>query len=417
MSPVKKIPVKDFMKFADIVVNAYPGMGMSSTPEDLKKMKERLARVEKDDPRIRHYGVYRRNQLLGGMRLYDFDMTLFDRAIPVGGVGLVAVDLNHKKEHVCKEMIEYFHQHYLKKGACMTTLYPFRPDFYRKMGYGYGVKLSHYRIKPADLPGGKAKKNIHYLSSKDFPAMTECYDRYAAATHGMMRRVNTEFAAFERRHFRMIGYKRGKKLLGYTAFSFKKLKQDNFILNDIVIEELIYENREAFLEMISFFHNQADQINAIIFDLLDDSFHFLPHDPRIGNDNIIAPVYHESNTQGVGLMYRVIDIKKLFTVLKNHDFGGQNLKLKLTVRDSLLPQNAGSYILHFADGKPSLKKKAATDVEIEIDIADFSSLIMGCVDFRSLYDYGLVEIGDEKYLDAVNRLFLVERKPICWSQF
>jgi len=116
-------------------------------------------------------------------------------------------------------------------------------------------------------------------------------------------------------------------------------------------------------------------------------------------------------------MYRVIDVAGLFRELKNHNFGGQNMKLKLTVRDSFLPQNAGDYIVHFIDGKPSLKKKAAFDAAIEIDIAEFSPMLMRCVDFKSLYDYGLAEISEEKYLDAVHRLFLAERKPVCWTQF
>lgn len=417
MSPIKRITAGRYAEFIDIVANAYPGMGIPNTDEDKKRVRERLLTLERNDPKIKSYGLFREKELVGGMRLFDFDMTLFETGIPVGGVGLVAVDLNHKKERVCKELIEFFHQHYLEKGACMTALYPFRPDFYRKMGYGYGPKLSQYSIKPADLPRGKTREHICFLTNRDFPAMEACYNRYAEKTHGMMKRMKHELPGFERRNLRMVGYKSGKNVLGYMAFSFKNLKKDNFILNDIIIEQIIYENRDALREMMAFLHTQADQINAVVFNLLDDNFHFLPFDPRNNSQNLTAPVYHESNIQGVGLMYRIIDMNGLFAVLAGHNFNGQNVKLKIAIRDSFLPQNAGDYIVHFADGRPAVKNKAAFDVGIEMDIAEFSSMLMGCVDFRSLHNYGLAEISDMKYLDTVNRLFLAEQKPVCWTQF
>ncbi|MEW5924710.1 MAG: GNAT family N-acetyltransferase [Candidatus Zixiibacteriota bacterium] len=417
MSRIKRIGAKDYARFVDIVVNAYPGMGVQDTEEEKKKIRDRLLKLEKGYTKVRSYGLYRNNELLGGMRLFDFDMTLFETCIPVGGVGLVAVDLNHKKERVCKELIEFFHQHYLDKEACMTALYPFRPDFYRKMGYGYGPKLSRYYIKPADLPRGKTREHIHFLTNKDFPAMEACYNRYAARTHGMMKRMKYELPGFEKRNLKMVGYKSGNKVLGYMVFSFKNLRSDNFILNDIIMEQIIYENGDALSEMMAFLHTQADQINAVVFNLLDDNFHFLPFDPRNNSQNLTASVYHESNIQAVGLMYRIIDMKKLFKILVKHNFNGQNIKLKIGIRDSFLPGNSGEYIVHITDGRPALKAKGPFDVGIEMDIAEFSSMLMGCVDFKSLLNYGLAEISDMKYLDTVNRLFLAEQKPICWTQF
>lgn len=417
MSRIKRIGVRDYARFIDIVINAYPGMGVQDTDEEKKRIRERLLALESKDRKIRTYGLYRNNELLGGMRLFDFDMTLFETGIPVGGVGLVAVDLNHKKERVCKELIEFFHQHYLDKGVCLTVLYPFRPDFYRKMGYGYGPKLSQYYIRPGDLPQGKSREHIFFLTGKDFPAMEACYNRYAERTHGMIKRMKHELPGFERRRLRMIGYKSGNKILGYMAFSFKNLRKDNFILNDIIIEQIIYENPEALSEMMAFLHAQADQINAIVFNLLDDNFHFLPFDPRNNSQNLTAPVYHESNIQGVGLMYRIIDMKRLFRTLANHNFNGQNIRMKISIRDSFLPGNAGNYTVHFADGRPTLKEKGMYDVEIEMDIAEFSSMLMGCVDFKSLYNYDLAGISNVKYLDTVHRLFIAEQKPVCWTQF
>ncbi|UCD93952.1 MAG: GNAT family N-acetyltransferase, partial [Candidatus Zixiibacteriota bacterium] len=416
MSQVKRVAGNDFDDFVVIALNAYPAF-RAETKEDRDRIKKRLMKIEREDPVLSNYGLYRSGKLQGVMRLFDFTMTMFTTKLLAGGVGLVAVDLVHKKEKICKEMIDYFLKHYKKKGACLTALYPFRPDFYRKMGFGYGTKLNQYTVRPADFPPGGSKANVHFLEKKDRKAMVDCYNRFAARTHGMMRKCKYELNMLERDHARFVGYKKGGRIQGYIAFNFKSAKKDNFILNDMHILEFIYENREALMELATFLHSQADQVNHIIYITQDDLFHFFPTDPRNHTDNLMPPVGHESNTQGLGIMYRVIDTKGLFRKLKRHDFGGQSCRLKLSIKDDFFKENAGGCIIDFAEGTPHLRKTGGHDIEIELDIADFSSLIMGAVDFRTLYKYGLAEISNAGYLNTVNKIFLVDQRPVCTTHF
>ena len=416
MSQVKKVIAKDFDDFVLIATNAYPAFG-ANTKEDRDKIKKRLMKIEKEDPVLTNCGLYRSGRLQGVMRIFDFTMTMFETELLVGGVGLVAVDLAHKKEKVCKEMIEHFLKHYKKNGACLTALYPFRPDFHRKMGFGYGTKLNQYTIKPADLPAGGSKAHVRFLEKRDRKAMIDCYNRFAAKTHGMMRKCKYEINSLERQHARFVGYKKDGRTRGYIAFNFKSAKADNFILNNLHVLELIYENREALMELMTFLRSQADQINHIIYTTQDDFFHFFPTDPRNHTDNLMMPVGHESNTQGLGIMYRVIDTKGLFAKLKGHDFSGVTCRLKLSIRDDFFEENAGSLIIDFVEGKPHLRKTGSYDIAIELGIADFSSLIMGVIDFKTLYKFGLAEISSPKHLPAVNRIFSVDQRPICTTQF
>jgi hypothetical protein len=104
--------------------------------------------------------------------------------------------------------------------------------------------------------------------------------------------------------------------------------------------------------------------------------------------------------------------------LSDHDFGGQDCRLKLAIRDSFFPENDGDTLVRFSGGRPSVRGAGdGYDVEVSLDIADFSSLVMGAVRFRSLYDYGLAEISDPGAVAAIDRLFRVEQKPICTTPF
>ena len=415
-SVIKKIPLSDLDEFINIVDNAYPGFNIVS-PEEKKKMRQRLIKLSRDTT-INHYGLYRSGKLLGGMRTYDFSMNFFSNRTLVGGVGLVAVDLLHKKEKVCKDLILYFIELYKRKGASLVALHPFRPDFYRKMGFGYGTKINEYRIKPEDLPRAISKKHIRFLTQRDRKAFKECCDRYFTKHHGMFQIKEHEIEYFfGRPEAKTVVYGDGRKILGYLTFVFKRIDKDNVLRNNVVIKELVHENPYVLSELLAFLHTQGDQINQIIFPTQEESFHFVPFDPRDGSDHTIPIIAHQTNTQGIGVMYRVINTKGVFRILKNHGFNNQNCILKITLIDSFFPHNEGSIVVQFENGYPCIKHGGKYDVEIRMDIADFSSLIMGAVEYRNLFEYGLSKISDESNLNVVGKIFKVEQKPICHTMF
>jgi predicted acetyltransferase len=149
----------------------------------------------------------------------------------------------------------------------------------------------------------------------------------------------------------------------------------------------------------------------------DEHFYYLFEDPRNGTDIVMPHVYHETNTSGVGLMYRVNDVPLLFQQLGDHNFGHVTTKLKLTIKDSFYPKNNGSTWLTFDDGLATVTQEEPHDVAITLDVSDFSSLITGSISFERLYYYGLVELSDPEYLSTVNQLFYTPKKPFCRTGF
>jgi predicted acetyltransferase len=415
VSKVRILAAEDFDAFVNIAVNAYPGWKIASE-EQKERVKQRLLEAHQEEPTITGYGLFREGELQGGMLFHDFRMNCLGTRITAGGVGQIAVHLVHKKEHVAKEMMLYFLRHYRERGAPITMLYPFRPDFYKKMGFGYGIKMNQYRLQPTALPKGPSKAHIRYLDKDDKQALLDCYNRFLSKTHGMIEKSERELTRLvENPQHRIVGYEKDGRVLGYLVFTFEH--GDNFILNDIHIREFIYESRAALSELTTFLHTQADQIRHVILNTQDEHFYFLLLDPRNNSSTLIPDVYHESNIQGVGLMYRVIDVPGMFGLLKERNFGGQTCKLELTVKDSFLPENAGSTLLRFEDGRLHLVNDGDYDVEVCMDVAEFSSLLVGAVNFRSLYKYGLVEISDPGYVSTVDKIFAVEDKPMCTTPF
>ncbi|MHA2292098.1 MAG: GNAT family N-acetyltransferase [Candidatus Hodarchaeales archaeon] len=408
---IRKLTHDDLDTYIDIWAKAYPGFEL--TKDAKQRWVERAVKVE--DPLLNRYGYYQEGKLIGAVTLIDFSMNLFSTRTEIGGVANVCMDLTHKKEHGAKKLMLFSHDHFYERNMCLTALYPFRPDFYIKMGYGMGKKMNQYNFKPCFVPK-TMKEGIFYPQTSDFEQILDCFNRYASQTHGMIFR-NEKSIQRLLNSYNVVCYRKDGKIQGYIAYKFRKLNQENFILNKLIIDEFIYESKEARAALLTFLHTQDDQINRIILNTQDDCFHYLLSDPRNGS-NAFFLTSQETNIQGVGIMYRVINTKQLFKVLENHNFGNQSVILKLSIKDNFLAKNNGDLIVSFEKGKPTvITEKKEFDVEISLNVANFSSMIMGVIPFRKLYNFGLAEISKEEFLKTVNQLFLVESHPITIEQF
>jgi hypothetical protein len=249
------------------------------------------------------------------------------------------------------------------------------------------------------------------------PAMLACSHRSAHQTHGLFLRELSD--PWMRRRVeggrQVLAYVEGDEVQGYMAYAF--CSGANFLTNDIEVSELVYEHPAALAEIMAFLHTQADQIANVVLNIQDDQLHQVLIDPRNGSGNLFPSVYHETNAQGLGIMYRVIDTPGLFTALAGHDFGGQSMTLALELRDSFLPENNGETLLRFRDGRAELATGTRPDLRLRLSVEHFSSLIMGATSFDKLWRYGLAEIDDPNYSDRVSRLFDSPAQPICLTAF
>ena len=74
MSDVIPLPDEDISRFADIVSRAYPGFTYSKQSYREETI-ERLRTMQHEDPSVTFYGLYRDDELLGGMGSTTFAPT------------------------------------------------------------------------------------------------------------------------------------------------------------------------------------------------------------------------------------------------------------------------------------------------------------------------------------------------------
>ncbi len=397
--------------------DAYPG-AFGQTAKDREQIIERMTK-RLDDSRVGYYGLKRDDQLVGCMSLHDFKMNLRGQMLKAGGVGAVAVDLAHKKEKIAAEMMTEYLKRYRQTGYPMAVLWPFRPDFYRKMGFGYAGSVYRYRVQPESLPKSDLRQLVRMLTSDDLPSVVACYNRYVSRTNAMIEESEVGLRSLFSKEggTRVYGFERDSQLEGYIAFRFTDKSQDSFILYDLQVDHLMHDNPDALAGMIGFLQSQLDQVRYVKFDLPDNSLHFFTNDPRDGSDRITRPVNHQVGHMAVGFMCRTINIPATLEALSDSSFGAIDMKVKFEVSDSFMPENSGNYGIESANGRLQTTDPGACDLTVSLDVAELSSLLVGAARPKDLYKYGLIQLSDPGHLASLDTLFATDHEPHCLTPF
>ena len=116
---------------------------------------------------------------------------------------------------------------------------------------------------------------------------------------------------------------------------------------------------------------------------------------------IIPPGYHHNCRCGLGIMYKAINVQYLLNLIEDKD-------MKTGYCFIIWDKYNNSYT------KAYMGKKENT-AEININIEDFTSFIMGCIPAEQLYNWGLIKCDRNILvaLDADARF----KQPICISIF
>ena len=408
------ITEENLHRIASLELDAYPTI---SYTRNVEQYTESLKEINRRSD-VNYHGVYDADSLVGGFNIWDFEMNMRGSMIKAGGLGSVAVDLCRKKEKICFEIMRHFISNLRENGTSIALLYPFNSAFYYKMGFGFGTLLQQFKLRPADLPGGNSKSHISRLTESNAEMLMAYYNSKVRNTHGLITKSVDEFTArLKRPSIKIFAYIDSGTVRGYIACSFKKGNEESFLVNDILVNELLFDSPEVFGELMSFLKSQADQVRYVIINTQDEGFINTIADPRNQTERILFSVYQECCQTGLGIMYRICDVRRFFADIADCRFGNLNMKVQLNVNDSFVPENNKPFMLEFTTGQCVVVNSSTPDVEISIGIAELSSVIMGCSNLKSLVKYGKAHISDAGKLDELSRAFSLDEKPICVTHF
>ncbi|MEA2689878.1 MAG: hypothetical protein QOD51_2485, partial [Candidatus Eremiobacteraeota bacterium] len=252
-----------FAGVARLLADAYPIMRVL-TADDLTKMADRIADGV-THPDTSWVVAQRDGAPVGAMRLYDYRMNVRGRDALSGGVGSVAVSRAHKRQGIARAMIGWYLDAYRRRGAPFAVLHPFRLDFYRALGFGYGTPVRRYRLRPAALRDDGARGTARLLGETDADALLACYERVRSTTHGLIakHRIPAERALADPA-LRHVGVEDGGELRAFMQTSALvgglTVGGDELRNRDeLVVRDLAYEDESYLAALLGHLRAQQDQ--------------------------------------------------------------------------------------------------------------------------------------------------------------
>ncbi|GGF21392.1 hypothetical protein GCM10010954_20270 [Halobacillus andaensis] len=405
--------MKEFQPFTEMLSRCYPMMEITKE-EDIKEATKHRERMDQYET-VSHIGCYDEEKLKAGYIHYMFPMNVYGQTLPSTGVGTLAVDLPYKKQGIAKKMITYAIEKSKNEGFPLIQLYPFRPDFYRKMGFGFGPQLNVFRFSPHQVPSYSEAEAVVPLGESDTEEIKRCYHNWAEDTHGACDKQDYEFRHIGFTHTHTVGCRINGQLQGYVVY---EMKHQHDFTHELKILDWFANTNAAFQAFLNFLHQQKDQVSTIIFPTFDDDFAFLLNDPRHDANRLIHRIYHQTHERGTGLMYRIIDVPLFMEYIRDYSFGSQTVAINFEVTDSLMDKQE-TYAYQFKHGRPERHEEPLSHgVTVSLAIDDLSSLLMGCISLQKLLAYNKAEAsGSEDEIKKAINLFKEPNKPVSWTFF
>ncbi len=417
MENIKKIKKNEVEAFTQIMINAYPGFA-AKEKDRLNLFKGRIDRLRKTKNNAL-FAYFENRKMLGIMRLLDFEMRFRGKDIKAGGIGLVGVDMMNKKRRIAKKMMKFYLDHYEKRKYYFALLYPFRPDFYKKMGFGYGSRSYDYKINPLQIRDSEHRKFVKEAIVKNGKDILNCYEKFRHISEGLIKRdIDGIKSLMKSEKMKKVIYEEKGKISGYMLYHFSPEDDKNEFRNNIIVKELIYLKSRTLQGLMAFLRSQADQAEHIIFHSQDENLFYMFNDIRYKPAKFLTNgPHHITSESGNGIMYRIINPIKFFNSFKGKVFNvSKPITVSFEISDIFMNNSKYRFTIAFdKNGHKIIKENA--DLKISMDIAEFSSMIVGAVDLKTLYKYGLAEIKNSGKIDEINNIFRTADKPLCLTDF
>jgi len=398
---------------ARLMVDAYPVMQIDAA--GFERFVERV-RDELAYPEARFAIAERDGELVGGMRLYDYAMNVRGRDALTGGLGSVGVATTHKRRGIARALVAWFIDDYRRRGAPFAALYPFKTDFYRALGFGYGTPMQRYRFDPAQLRDDGARGTMRVLGEDDADALNACYERIRASTNGLIarhawtaRRALREFA------LRVVGVEENGTLRGFMQTRAVGVN-DRLNRNELEVRDLFAEDEASLAALLGYLRAQRDQFARVTIESQDAMLYLAAADPRDGTDlSISPPTAHRVAETGLGIMYRVLDVDAAFACLPPSTAA---LTLQVRIADPFVAATNGAWTFRFGpQGPPRRDDGASPDATLTIGIHDLSSLVVGSLRPADLVRHRLATIEPRGMLAPVDTAFAAPQPPFCATRF
>ena len=367
----RKATPQDIRPLAQLWMQAFPGE--RTLAERIRSLEEgrpyggvEVAFVEEED-----------GEIIGGLKALKLASYVNGVRFATMGLAAVAVAPAARRRglgaRLCREALRVAHE----RGDTISLLYPFRPAFYRALGWGLVGSLQSHTFRPEALPDLDAT-GVRYARASDAAAIAQCYGRVAERSNGLLERSAALWAhlhtqgGIEMLMFEQDGVR------GYMRVRFGRGRSPERRVLRVL--ELVAETERAYEALLAWLAAQRDQWRIIGYDATpDERFDLRLSEPRPPDYRAARWLWYPSARLIRGPMLRIVDVPGALAARRYPADLPENFTLELRVRDAELPENEGPWEVVVATGAAHVARgeTAAPAARIETDAATLAQIFAG----------------------------------------
>jgi predicted acetyltransferase len=360
--------------------------------------------------------------LAGACKVYRMQEYIAGAAMPMAGLAAVAVAPSQRRRGLAARLCTAAIHTAAERGDLISTLYPFRPGYYERLGWGLVGSLHEYRFRTAVLgTSGEAGYVRPASLEDDTEAIAACYGRVAGRSNGPIRRDRRVWA------YRLFGQDLGVRPVDMATLASEDLDPrlravvydeagvSGYALlryvakgspeeHTLQVRELLADDERAYRGLLGFIAGQHDQWPlALHYARPGERFGDRLGDPRPPRFRGARSLYFPTARIVRGPMLRILDVPGALRARPFFDAGGATAAtLTLTVADDVRPGNVGPWTVHLdASGAAEVEEASGGgDAVLETDAATMARVFAGEVPATAAALQGRASVqGDAELLD------------------
>lgn len=335
---------------------------------------------------LENFRVIRKaGQIIGGLSIYHMGQWYGSRSIPMAGIASVGISPEHRGTGAAVELLTHTLQELYTKGVPLSTLYAATQRPYRNVGYEQGGAFCSWEVQTDSIQTRSSILPMQPVIPIRHCVFHDLYYQQAKATNGYLDRDQAIWERIESQsndgvvYAYLIGSE--AQLEGYIIFT--QRQEDNSCV--IFIRDWVMLTAAAVQRFWTFLAAHRSIVKKVRWrsSTVDPLVLLLPEQT--------AKIYSSDRW-----MLRVIDVG---TALEKRGYPqGIETELHLEVRDSLLPENNGRFVLSVSHGRGEVTKGGKG--ELQLDVSGLAPLYTGLFTPHQLQLAGYLEAKETALLSA-----------------
>jgi predicted acetyltransferase len=326
---------------------------------------------------------------VAGLSLLPIGQWWGGRRLEMGGISLVGVAPEERGRGVATRLMNASVREMKEAGFPISVLYPAKQTLYRRSGWELAGARWEISCAAGDLTGGAREGTLREIGESDFPAVEDAYRRFARHHDGALERPGFMWKRITEPWKRAARGYLVEGPDGVDAYVWLYQSEADGHQYDLNLTDCVALTEPAARRLLGFLGDHASLAGTVRW--WGD-----PRDPML---SLVAEQKYRSRIF-FQWMLRIIDVK---SSIEGRGYPeGVTASLHLEVRDDLIEENTGRFVVEVADGRARVREGG--DGNLRTDVRGLATVWSGHLKASKAKVAGLVE-GDDKALRAAEVIF------------